>query len=370
MKNAIQEPPLRALAADLGAVWAPFDEQRFLARALAGLESLELLDRARHVADVLRGELPADVPQALEILGAALGPPLELVRGDVLGTGAGGLFHLVHGEFVARHALAHFDPAFAFMRELTRRFTAEFAVRPFVEREPQRALAVLSQWAADADPHVRRLVSEGLRPRLPWGRRLRVFERDPTPVLALLERLRDDPTEYVRRSVANHLNDLGKDRPELLVATARRWLDGAPAPRVRLVGRALRSLVKAGHAEALALLGAGTAPEVAVRQVRFEPHAVERGGRLVIALVLASTSAHAQDLLVDYAVHYVKADGSRRPKVFKGRRLTLAAGAEEPLRFTRSFADMTTRRHHPGRHAAALLVNGAEYDLGEFELLP
>lgn len=370
MKNAIEEPTLRALAADVAAAWAPFDASRFVARAVDGLDALELLGRARHVADVLRGELPDDVPRALGVLGASLGPPLELVRGDVLGTGAGGLLHLVHGEFVARHALQHFDAAFAFMRELTRRFTAEFAVRPFVEREPERALAVLSEWAGDADAHVRRLVSEGLRPRLPWGRRLRVFERDPAPVLALLERLRDDPTEYVRRSVANHLNDLGKDRPELLVATARRWLDGAPAERERLVGRALRTLVKAGHADALALVGAGRAPEVAVRAVRFEPRAVERGGRLVIDLVLASTSAREQELLVDYAVHYVKADGSRRPKVFKGRRLTLAAGAEEALRFTRSFADMTTRRHHPGRHAAALLVNGAAYDLGEFDLLP
>jgi 3-methyladenine DNA glycosylase AlkC len=365
MKNAIGAEAVRELSTGLRAAWRAFDAAGFEHAALEGLAELELTERARHVADVLRAHLPREVPRALELLVRTFPEPAS-PDGKV---GLSALRFFVHSEFVARHALEHVDEALVFMRELTQRFTAEFAIRPYIEREPQRLLAVLAAWARDEDVHVRRLVSEGTRPRLPWGKRLRVFEADPAPVLELLEVLRDDPSEYVRRSVANHLNDIGKDRPDVLLDVAERWLADAPAPRAKLVKHALRSLVKAGDTRALALLGAGRAAKVEIERATFTPRRVKLGGELVLAVELSSTARSRQDLLVDYAIHYVKANGERRAKVFKGRRFELAAGERTTLRFTRSFADMTTRRHHPGTHAAELLVNGARFPLGEFDVV-
>jgi 3-methyladenine DNA glycosylase AlkC len=365
MKNAIGAEAVRELSAGLRAAWRAFDAAEFERAALDGLLLLELTERARHVADVLREHLPREVPRALALLARTFPPPAP-EDGKV---GLSALRFFVHSEFVGRHALEHVDEALVFMRELTRRFTAEFAIRPFIEREPERLLGVLAAWARDEDVHVRRLVSEGTRPRLPWGKRLRVFDADHEPVLALLETLRDDPSEYVRRSVANHLNDIGKDRPQVLLDVAERWLTDAPAPRAKLLKHALRSLVKQGDARALSLLGAGRAPKVEIQRATFTPRRVKLGGDLVLLVELASTARTRQDLLVDYAIHYVKANGERRAKVFKGRRFELAASERTTLRFTRSFADMTTRRHHPGTHAAELLVNGARFPLGEFDVV-
>ena len=155
--------------------------------------------------------------------------------------------------------------------ELTQRFTAEFSIRPFIERHPEATLARLAQWTQDPSPHVRRLVSEGTRPRLPWASRLRDFQRDPAPVLALLERLKDDPELYVRRSVANNLNDIGKDHPDLLADVARRWLQNASPERRWIVRHALRSAIKRAEPGALSALGYGAAPTLAIERVRIEP---------------------------------------------------------------------------------------------------
>jgi 3-methyladenine DNA glycosylase AlkC len=254
------------------------------------------------------------------------------------------------------------------LRELTRRFTSEYGIRPFLERHPERTLDRLRTWARDPDVHVRRLVSEGTRPRLPWSARLRAFQEDPTPGLALLELLRDDPERYVQRSVANHLNDVGKDHPALLVETCRRWSVDAPPSRRWIVGHALRSLVKKGDRAALGLLGFGKAVPFRLERVRIAPRRVRIGGRLSFSLVLVNGSRRPASLLVDYAVHFVKASGETRPRVFKLRRVALPAGGRTDLAGAVSFAPMTTRRHHPGRHRIDLLVNGVARPLGTFDV--
>ena len=175
--------------------------------ATRGLEALELMDRGRHVMRAMRTHLPQDPAEAIGILERSLGPPLDGTEGH----GMAPFRYLPHVLFVATHGLRCFEASMRAQHALTQRFTAEFSVRPFLEAEPARTLARLTAWTRDPSPHVRRLVSEGTRPRLPWAGRLRAFQRDPTPTLALLERLKDDPHPYVRRSVANHLNDIGKD---------------------------------------------------------------------------------------------------------------------------------------------------------------
>jgi 3-methyladenine DNA glycosylase AlkC len=265
---------------------------------------------------------------------------------------------LPHVNFIAEFGLDHIDESLSAQYELTQRFTAEFSIRAFIERHETRTLAVLETWTKDPNEHVRRLVSEGTRPRLPWARRLSRYQADPTPVLALLERLKDDPSEYVRRSVANNLNDIGKDNPALLVSTAKRWMRRADDNRRALVRHALRSLVKSGDRDALSILGFGHASGVRLVSITATPKRVVIGEKVVIDIALRNPGKSEARVLADLRVHFVKADGSRRPKVFKGNTLIIPRGTTTRLRKTVSLAELTTRRHYPGRHAIDLLLNG------------
>jgi 3-methyladenine DNA glycosylase AlkC len=227
------------------------------------------------------------------------------------------------------------------------------------------------EWTRDPSEHVRRLVSEGTRPRLPWAARLPAFQRDPAPVLALLERLKDDPALYVRRSVANNLNDIGKDHPALLADTARTWLQGATPERRWIVQHALRSAVKRGEPGALAALGFGAAADVQIGQPSITPQSsAVIGGTLVVAFDVINNRAQPQRVLVDFAVHYIKANGQSRAKVFKLKTLDLAAHETQRVGKQISLAEMSTRKHYPG-----LAPGGGDSErpraqtLGSFELL-
>jgi 3-methyladenine DNA glycosylase AlkC len=276
--------------------------------------------------------------------------------------------YLPHGFFVAQFGLDHFEASMHAQHALTQRFTAEFSIRPYLERHPEATLARLREWARDPSPHVRRLVCEGTRPRLPWAPRLRAFQEDPRPVLELLELLKDDPQLYVRRSVANNLNDIGKDHPDVLVAVARRWLADADANRRWVVQHALRSAVKRGEAGALAVLGFGGAAKVTVGNAAITPKRARVGESVAIAFDVTNTRASAQRVLVDFRIHFVKASGRPSAKVFKMKSLELAPRETVRLAKKVSLAEMTTRRHYPGRHAVDVIVNGRAEPLGAFEL--
>ncbi|MGH7461942.1 MAG: DNA alkylation repair protein [Longimicrobiales bacterium] len=230
------------IASMTSAVHPPFPAQQFIAEASAGLDALELLQRAWHITHALHRHLPSDFPTAAAILKASLGPRLESTEG----AGMAPFLYLPHVFYAAEYGTEHLAAALQLQYELTRRFSAEYSIRVFLDRYPEKTLAQLRAWAHDPDVHVRRLVSEGTRPRLPWAPRLRAFQKDPRPVLELLELLKDDPELYVRRSVANNLNDIGKDHPGLAVEVCRRWIDGAPA------ARAISAQVETGWAQEIA----------------------------------------------------------------------------------------------------------------------
>jgi 3-methyladenine DNA glycosylase AlkC len=365
LKTYFDDALVRGVAADLRRAWPRFDRAAFERAVLPRLRDLELTARARAVAAALHAHLPPSFPEAVDILTRSLGPPLA--SPDLAGFEV--FRYLPHVFWVAAHGLDHPEAALRFQYEVTKRFTAEFSLRVFVERHPELTLATLRRWTRDPDVHVRRLVSEGTRPRLPWAPRLRAFQKDPTPGLELLERLKDDPELYVRRSVANHLNDVGKDHPDRAVEVARAWSRGADANRAWVVRHALRDLVKKGHPGALAVMGAGARPDLDVRRVRLGAARVRRGGELRFTAELASRSPAPQELLVDFAVHFVKANGSTAPKVFKLRRLALPPKGVVPVAGRVSFRPMTTRRLYPGRHALELRINGVAFPLAVFQLL-
>ncbi len=358
-------PEIPARIADMIVrVHATFPKRAFLRDALNGYEALELMPRGRHIARALRTHLPQEVPAALDILLASLDVP----RTETEGSGLAPFLYLPHTVYVSEYALDHFEAAMRAQHALTQRFTAEFSIRPFIEKYPDRTLAQLRAWTRDPSPHVRRLVSEGTRPRLPWASRLRALQRNPQPALELLELLKDDPALYVRRSVANHLNDIGKDHPELLTATARRWLQDAGPERAWIVRHALRSAIKRGDAGALAVSGFGTKAEVIVRGKSITPQRARIGGAVTIEFELVNRLPRNQRVLVDLRVHYMKASGKTSSKVFKLKTIELAPKAALGFGKKLSLADLTTRKHHPGAHVVEVLLNGRAVKLGGFEL--
>jgi 3-methyladenine DNA glycosylase AlkC len=341
-----------------------FPAARFVTDSCNGLEALELLDRGRHIARALGAHLPPSYPDAIDVVLRSLGP--EHATDELLGVGMAPFFYLPHTIFVADRGLAHFDLSMRAQYELTKRFSAESSIRAYIAADPERALTFFRTWALDANAHVRRLVSEGTRLRLPWAPRVPWLDKNPERVLALLDVLKDDPSTMVRRSVANNLNDLGKLHPDLLIRTASMWLENGSADRRALVEHALRSAVKRGDPDALGLLGYGKKPSVSLKRVMFTPSRVRIGGRVEMRLVLCSTSPAAQELLVDVAVHFVKARESTGRKVFKLARVTLAPRGRVELKTGVSLKVHTTRTPRPGRHEVDVIVNGKTFRAGSF----
>ncbi|HOF32288.1 MAG TPA: DNA alkylation repair protein, partial [Burkholderiaceae bacterium] len=264
-KNLIHAGTVAQAGQHLRRVWPAFDRARFESLATTGLETLELKARAMLLADALEATLPEDFAQATDVIEASLAPPMALDgRGEPMSlspaereSGISGWAVWSLGEFVVRRGMIDVPRALRCLHALTQRFSAEFAIRPFIAQHPQPTLATLTQWVHDPSVHVRRLVSEGSRPRLPWGQRLQLLVRDPAPTLPLLRALQDDPSAYVRRSVANHLNDIAKDHPELVAQWVHDHRVDASAQRCALLRHASRTLIKQGHAPTLAAWGLG-----------------------------------------------------------------------------------------------------------------
>ena len=365
LKNQYGADVPRAIAAMIAAVYPAFNSRPFVNEVLDGYDALALMPRGKKIAQTLRRHLPDDFARAVAILLDSLDQP----HGRDPGQSMASFLYMPHTMFVADYGLAHFELSMQAQHALTQRFTAEFSIRPFIERHPEATLRQLTAWTADPSQHVRRLVSEGTRPRLPWAPRLRQFQADPTPVLALLERLKDDPELYVRRSVANNLNDIGKDHPEVLAETAQAWLKEASTERAWIVGHALRSAVKRGESAALKVLGFGEAAQLDVGNTEIQPGRPLMGGVVTISCEVTNTRSQTQSVLVDLAVYYVKANGQTSAKVFKLKKLTLAPGQSVRLAKKLSLAEMTTRKHYPGLHRVALVLNGQTQALGVFDLL-
>ncbi len=364
MKDGLDKPAVVRLRAALSAADPDFDGADFQRRSLRGLRALELKDRVRHLMAVMSVCLPDDYERALPIVLAAgenfpVGDPEDSLNGFAY-------WPLI--DWVAERGLDHFDLSLAALRRLTLLFSAEFAVRAFLLADSERALATLYGWCTDPNHHVRRLISEGTRPLLPWGQQLPMFRENPKPVLKLLTALRDDSSEYVRRSVANNLNDIAKDHPEVVVKTAGQWWRGGSDERRALVRHGLRTLVKKGDAGALQVLGFTTDPKVKVSFVLTEPE-LAIGQSQELQLVLKSTARRFQKLVVDYAVHHQRSGGKVSAKVFKWRNVDLAPGAEVRLVKKHAFVPRSVRRLYPGEHQVEVLVGGRVLASSRFELI-
>ncbi len=342
-----------------------FDGDAFVAQALAGLPGRGLLERLDHLADCVAAQLPQDFPAMAGSLEAAMPPPLDPTRGD---DDFGQFIHAVPGILAVRHGLEHHpDRALDLLHTATRRFSMEFYIRPFLNRWPDRTLDRLRQWVEDENYHVRRLVREGTRPRLPWARNITL---DPLVPLEFLDRLHADPTRYVTRSVANHLNDITKVAPGAVTDRLRSWAkSGLQAPQELswMTRHALRTAVKRGEPGALRLLGYGAVSEIDVT-LTLAADTVAVGERLQFGVSIRA--AKKTQVLVDYRLHFSRPGGRTGTKVFK-----LGAGEvgpDAPAEWRKSHLlkpDATTFRWHAGAHRVVVQVNGQDLAEAEFQVL-
>jgi 3-methyladenine DNA glycosylase AlkC len=358
-KNLFNAGMIAEMARHFERVDPGFDAAAFISQAVEGLEALELKQRSRQITAALEAHLPQDFAAACDLMLAALHPDEETSLSDMSmdARGIRGWGVMPMADFVAACGMDAFDDAMDVLAEMTKRSSSEFAVRPFIAADPERAMGHLTRWAASKNTHVRRLASEGSRPRLPWGMRLQVYVDDPAPLLPLLAALRDDSEEYVRRSVANNLNDIAKDHDDLVAEIARDWLRDASKERARLVRHACRSLVKQGHAATLAALGFGPAA-VTLAGLEIKTPVVEFGSALEFEIDLTSDSGSDQDLILDYAIHHRKARGGTSPKVFKWKVMKLGGGKTMRMARKHPMRPITTRVYYNGAHRLEIVANG------------
>ena len=349
------EARYRKMARDVAAVHPRFDQKRFLSLTLPDLAPLSLLQRLRRATEALRETLPDDYAKALDILRR------------VAPTFGEGFTALVLPDFVGLHGRGDFDRSLDALKFFTPFGSSEFAVREFLRLDLTRTLRVMEKWARDENEHVRRLASEGCRPRLPWSFKLTTLIADPSPVAKILETLKADPSLYVRKSVSNHLNDITKDHPAWVLDRIEAWDRGHPHT-AWIAKRALRTLIKKGDRRALGVIGAGARAQIQLDDFTVSPRRIRLGEELTLSCRITATARRAQKLVVDYAIHYVKQSGLASAKVFKWKEITLAPG--ETLAFVRRqrIRDFTTRKHHAGHHRVELMVNGEQFAEGAFDL--
>ena len=249
LKLLLDLEAITQLGENLKIVHSNFDKAAFIKATMKDIEELSLTERSKHIAQFMRKFLPETYTEAIEIILKSLTPPLKETEGN----GLAPLFYMPHGNFIAEYGLDDFDVSINAQYELTKRFTCEFSIRTFIIVDEKRTMKVLYKWMNDPDPHVRRLASEGTRPRLPWAMKIDSFVKDPTPSLQILEQLKNDPDLYVRRSVANHVGDIAKDNLDLALDLCEKWLVGASTELKWVIRHAVRNPFKKGNERAIAL---------------------------------------------------------------------------------------------------------------------
>ncbi|MCC3380666.1 hypothetical protein ACFQ5D_10570 [Paenibacillus farraposensis] len=353
LKNIYTEDFLRLFGERVQTAYSSFDTQKFILQVMDETwNELELKERIRRISLTLGACLPNRYKEALNILLA-------------IDEHCSGFPYLFFPDFVEvfGQGKQHWDLSMKALERFTSKSSAEFAVRPFLLHEPERMMRQMTAWAGHPSEHVRRLASEGCRPRLPWGQALPIFKRDPAPVLAVLELLKADPSLYVRKSVANNLNDIAKDHPDTVIVTARRW-KGTNPDTDWIVRHGCRTLIRKSNPEVMALFGYADdmdgEPLVTQASLTANPAMLKIGDSCELSYVIQLRGGEAVRVRVEYGIDFVKAKGHVSRKMFLLSDKTVPGGTRLTGTRTHHFADLTTRRHYSGVHRIALFVNGQE----------
>ncbi|MDX2302604.1 MAG: DNA alkylation repair protein [Microscillaceae bacterium] len=307
-------------------------------------ESLELKERMRHTTLCLGKTLPESYKAACEII-QAIAPEFR------------DLDAMVFPDFVEVYGLEEYDLSMQMLGFLTGFSSSEFAIRPFIKKYPEQTLQQMRLWAEDENHHVRRFASEGCRPRLPWAMALPALKTDPSPILPILEKLKADESEYVRRSVANNLNDISKDHPKLLVEIARNWYD-QNTHTDWILKHGCRTLLKKGNPEVLQLFGFGDTSFFVLEKLQIKPVEVKIGEELEFLFELKVN--RPGKIRLEYVIDFVKSNGKSTSKIFHISEKNHLENENKIFQKTLSFKNLTTRKHYPGRHRLAIIANGVE----------
>jgi len=339
-----------------------FDGKRFKREVYAGAwPAMELKERMHHTADVLAKHLHADYAQATAQLCAYVDHWHKTKRRGY------GLELMFLPDFLERHGLHDVETSIAAMEKITVISSAEFAIRPFLNRYPERMMQQMYRWAEHPNEWVRRLSTEGFRPRLPWGLAVPYLKKDPSPVLHVLEMLKNDPSETVRRSVANNLNDISKDHPETVLRVLARWKNEHPDTE-KIVKHASRTLLKQGNTKVLELFGSGSAENLEWKNGAPLPATIRVGDKLPFAFDITYTGKNMQKVRLEYVIYFLLKNGTHGRKVFFIGEKELAQSQTLHIKKAHSFKPITTRTYYPGTHKVAVLMNGKEVEIGQFTL--
>ncbi len=340
-----------------------FDTSLFLKRIYdSEWENRELKERLRHITITLKEQMPADYRECISLV-TDLIPALKNY-----GAPSGTFEYTFLPDFIQLYGTDHYEISVQAMREITQFVTCEFAIRPFLMQYPDLMKKQMLAWSTHKHPAVRRLSSEGYRPRLPWALGVPSLKKDPSPVLPVLENLKSDPSETVRRSVANNLNDMSKDHPELVIKIAKRW-KGTSEDTDRLVKHACRTLLKQGNQEIMSLFGYGSTNDISVSGFEILTPKVDIGSNLEFSFKLENLSSSTQKVRVEYGIYYLRANGSHSKKVFKISEKEYSTESTSHISRSQSFRPITTKVFYPGKHKISIIINGIEIDKKEFKLL-
>lgn len=353
MFNAIY---FKKLATNLSDVYPILDKKKFLNDLLEELASKSLNERMRHTSQVLRKHLPDHYKIAVKILDQLI-PKMDK-----------GYTALVFPDFVGKYGLEYPALSLRALKNYTSFGSSEFAIREFLRNDFEQTIHTMYAWAKDANHHVRRLASEGSRPRLPWSFKLDAVIEHPKWTEPILGVLKTDPELYVRKSVANHLNDISKENPDYMLQLIQSWGQGHPHTDW-IIKHASRTLIKKGNTKALSLFNIQSNPKVKVENFNIIPRQLKLGESLEFSCTITSISKVTQKILIDYIIHYVKQSGNTSPKIFKLKTFELLSGATIKIFKKQKFVDFSTRIHYAGEHKIELQVNGKVMSGGNFRLV-
>ncbi|HHH19922.1 MAG TPA: DNA alkylation repair protein [Campylobacterales bacterium] len=368
LKDQLFNPKtVHQIASEIKQVYQAFEQADFEKEVTQAFEELELKERIAHIRDMFAKYLPTDYSEATTILLNALPPELDPDKTD---DDFGEFIYAPYSDFVATFGCTgeHLEFSLGALREMTKRFSAEYAIRAFINAFPEETFAMLRECSQSANYHERRLASEGTRPKLPWGKKLTTHYRQP---LSLLDNLYTDTTRFVTRSVANHLNDIAKIDSNLVVETLKQWNASKKQndkEMTFITNHALRTLVKEGNPQALELLGYHTNPTITLHNFQLTDTEVKTGEYLEFSFDIEAMEDEA--LIIDYIIYFQTKAGKLSPKVHKIKKLNLKKSEQVTINKQHLFkANMSTRKLYSGEHRLVLQINGQEYFNVEFELL-
>lgn len=350
------------LSAALEQVIPSFDRDKFIELIFdSSWATKELKERMTHTTSVLNIFFSDDFEEAVEQITRTI----EILKQtDLKEMSLGFLFF---PDYIEKYGIEHFDLSVKTFESITEFASCEFAVRPFIIKYESKMMKKMHQWSKHDNHHVRRLASEGSRPRLPWAIALPQFKNDPSLVLPILENLKDDPSEYVRRSVANNLNDIAKDNPDIVISIAKKW-EGKSKKTDMLIKHACRTLLKNGNAEILNHFGFADNPKINVTDLKILTPKIKIGDSLEFSFTLHNISEQMQTIRIEYGLYYLKNNGQLSRKVFKISERQLQPNEKISIKRRQSFKLITTRTYYAGQHELSIIINGQEKAIGKFRL--